>query len=87
MKIKREEIENIMVLRDEWSKYVREHLDKDFYYESQKDKVATEKWNSFFQPCKKYGAFLYELIVFAEEENLTIDNVVNALKAMNVEVY
>ena len=87
MTIKREEIENIMALREEWSKYVREHLDKDFYYNSAKDKTATEKWNSFFNLCKRYGMLLYELIVFADEENLTINNIINALKAMNVEVY
>lgn len=87
MRIRKKEIENIIEKGYEWHEYIQNRYDKEPTYDFEQDKCSKEKWDLYYEPIRKYGNVLFELIECAFEDDLTIDNIVNALKAINVEVY
>lgn len=91
MKISKETIGYFVACGKQYHDYALSCVYKSFQYDFDKDELIKTNWRLYYKDMHEmlgdeFGELLYSLIEYARKNNLTIDNIANALRALNVEV-
>ena len=91
MKISKKTISQFVARGEQFHKYLSERFDKDFNYDFYNDELNKANWNLYYNDMferlgSTFGYVLYSLIEYARENELKADHIINALRALNIEV-
>ena len=91
MKISKKTIRYFVECGEQFHKHIKECLDKDFNYDFDNDELNKVNWNLYYNDMferlgSTFGYVLYSLIEYARENELKADHIINALRALNIEV-
>lgn len=91
MKISKKVIMYFVECGEQFHKHVKECLDKDCEHDFENDELNGVNWGLYFGDMherfgQKFGDVLYSMIEYARCNCLTIENIENALRALNIEV-
>lgn len=91
MKINKKDLEKCIELRNDWLECLTERLDKDVLSYNESDKELKGTFDLYYKSlCCSFGddlaSFLAEMIRYTMYNNFTIENIINALHAFDIEV-
>lgn len=91
MKISKMKLVYFFKCRDQYYSHIKECIEKDCNYDFREDELCHVNWGLYYSDMiekfgREFGEVLFFLIDYARNNNLTVDNVANALRALNIEV-